>query len=408
VCFERDSRGSSGRLTRRQSLAVGVSSVFAGLAGCLGAPSTESANRDRPPGVPRVATRPTTDLELPVDDSALTRGAPVDAIPAIVDPAFGANWAGVSAEVPAGAAAFREPKLKTIQPRLSDDERVVGVARAGEARAYPLRVLNWHEVVNDRLGGPLLVTYCPLCRTALAARRRVDGEVTRFGVSGLLFRNDLVMYDGATGSHWSQLLATAIQGPMTGEALDLVPSTLTTLGEWRETHPDTVVLRPPPESGTVGTGLKTRDYTRDPYAGYERSDDAGLDDEFDDDRLHPKTVVLGVERSGVARAYPAETIREEALVEDVVGGLPIVVTTTGEGTPIAWHREVDGRERSFEVGDDRHLRAGGSRWRRSTGIAVDGPYEGTRLAQANAVSPLFWFAWLDFYPDTELYGPDTD
>jgi len=399
-------------------LALALGSTVASLAGCVGAPGGggddgDSSDEEVPDALERgrVAAGPTTEVDLPVAESDLTRGAPRDAIPAIVDPVFGADWTDVSADVPRRGMTIQGPTRKTIEPRLRKDDAVIGVARAGEARAYPLRVLNWHEVVNDHLGGPLLVTYCPLCRTAVTAERRAGGDMSRFGVSGLLFRNDLVMYDEATDSRWSQLLATAIQGPLTGERLDLVPSTLTTLGAWRESHPNTTVLRPPPESGTVGGEPRPRDYTRNPYAGYQESravgldrDDGEFDEGYDGERLHPKTEVLGVAHGEVARAYPAERVREERLIEDGVGGLPVVVTTTPDGTPVAWSREVDGDVLSFVLGDDRHLRGGGSRWRRATGDAVDGPHEGQRLAQANAVSPLFWFAWLEFYPETGLYG----
>lgn len=401
------------RLSRRRALALGVGGVGIGLAGCLGdsgddegsAPAESQENR-------QIAGAPPTNVDLPVSDEKLTRGAPRDAIRAIDDPVFGSDWAGVSAEVPVAITSIGRPRKQTIEPRLADDDTVIGVSRAGEARAYPLRVLNWHEVVNDSFGGPLLVSYCPLCRTAITAERRAGGRVTRFGVTGLLFRDDLVMYDEATDSRWSQLLATAIQGKLTGEQLELVPSTLTTLGAWRKSHPDTAVLRPPPESGMLGEGGQPRDYTIDPYTWYQTSEVTGVGGQFegsdasqtDGESLHPKAVVLGVAHDGQARAYPAEAVREVGIVEERVGGLPIVVTTAPGGTPVAWSREVEGSVLSFAVAGERHLSAGGSRWRRATGDAVDGPYEGKHLTQANAVSPLFWFAWLEFYPETELYG----
>lgn len=199
-------------------------------------------------------------------------------------------------------------------------------------------------------------------------------------------------------------VATAVNGELTGERLELVPSTLTTLGEWRADHPEARVLGPPPESGTIGDGVGERDSTTNPCGYYEDSGRIGLGrDSFEDDRLHPKSEVVGVSHGGVARAYPTETVREAGVVNDEVGRLPVVVTVA-ESSPMAYVREVDGSVLGFEVTDDRHLAAGGSRWRRSTGVAVDGPHEGTRLEQANDVSPLFWFGWLDFHPDSELYG----
>jgi len=391
-------------------LALGTAGV-ATLAGCLSDSDSESNSSQEPESRPEpenvtitqdggVATGPAAALDLPVEDSQLQRGAGEDAIPAIVDPVFRRDWSGLTVE-------YTDPfnGQQTIEPRLDPDDTVVGVTRDGEARAYPFRVLNWHEIVNDEFGGPLLVTYCPLCRSAVTAARRVDGEATVFGVSGLLYRNALVMYDEATDSLWSQLAARAIQGPMTGESLDLEQTTITTWETWQAEHPGTVVLRPPPESSTVVGTDATRNYNDNPYEDYNETSRTGLAGDFDGGRLDAKAEVIGIANNGVARAYPASTLESEGVVEDSVGGLPVVVTTTAEGTPVAWVREVDGEVLSFS-GDGSHLSAGGSRWRRTTGVAVDGPYKGRQLAQANAISSHFWFAWLDIHPDSELYTGD--
>lgn len=402
----RDQERDDDRASRRAYLALGASGVLAGLGGCLGVPgtATDAESVSTPEG--GIASSPTGDVDLPVSEDELVRGAGKDAIPAIVDPVFGDDWSGLSFEVPNRFPAENN-LYRTIEPRLDDDDLVVGVTRNDEARAYPLAVLNWHEIVNDSFHGPLLVTYCPLCGSAIVAKRRVDGEPTIFGVSGLLFRENLLMYDEATGSLWSQILARAIRGPQTERTLELVPFTTTTLGEWRESHPDTEVLRPPPDSNTVNGKDAVRNYDVNPYSGYEGSNEAGLQNEFDDDRLPPKATVIGVTHDDVARAYPAETVRRERLIEDEVGGLPVVVTTTPGGTPVAWVRRVDGETLTFTIDDERHLGGGDSLWNRSTGEAVDGPHEGTRLTKANAVSPLFWFSWLDFQPDTDLYRDES-
>ena len=242
------------------------------------------------PATPATGTperRAVNGVEVPVPKSDLQRGAAKDAIAAIVDPVFGEDWSGISMEVTTNVGTY------TSKPRLSADDPVIGVQRAGEARAYPLRLLNWHEVVNDDLDGPLLVSYCPLCGSALTAVREAGGEETIFGVSGLLYRNDLVMYDRATESLWAQIAATAIRGELTGETLELVPSTLTTWGEWQETAPDTVVLRPPPDSGTIGDAGPAN-YDQYPYGGYRTNSRIGIGGSTDDDRLHPKTTVVGV------------------------------------------------------------------------------------------------------------------
>jgi len=382
---------------RRRLLALAGTGVSAALTGC-----TTGYVGDR-----RGESTGAAPVSLPVPESELRRSAPRDGIPAITDPAFGPDWSGVAIDFGSGT---------TYRPRLADEDLVVGVTRAdvaGEggnrdapvARAYPLKLLNWHEVVNDSLGGPLLVTYCPICRSGLVARRTVDGEVTRFGVSGLLYRENLVLYDGATGSLWSQILATAIRGRRTGQTLDVLPSTLTTWGEWRERFPGGEVLLPPPVSDTV-VGPVRFDYGFD-LVGQSRENAAYLEerlgDDFDDSRLPKRSLVLGVAADGAARAYPLTEALSAAPVDDRVGGLPVVLAGR-RGSAVAFDRRVDGRTLTFADADPGYLRAGGSRWRVGTGRAVDGPLEGTRLEQVNARPPLFWFAWLDFHPETTVWG----
>jgi hypothetical protein len=391
-------------MNRRRYLAM--LAAGASLAGCSGRSSDGSAEgetadgteSETATGTPRDGATPVgtatvpSEFELPIPRDELNRGAPKDRIPAIVDPAFASDWSDVT-------GGGRDLSL-------SAEDRVIGVERDGEARAYPLRVLNWHEVVNDDFAGPLLVTYCPLCGSGVTAERLVDGEVTRFGVSGLLWNSDLVMYDERTESLWSQLLGTAIRGPKTGTTLSFVPSSLTTWDAWRESHPDTEVLLPPPDSGTI-QGPGVRDYARNPYVGYDENDTIGIGyNDYYDRRLHPKAMVIGVRHDGRSKAYPLSEIGDDATVNDAVGGLPVVVTTTGDGSLSAYERTVDDERLIFENDGPRHVRAGGSRWEKVSGRAVDGPYEGTTLVRANDRTELFWFAWVDFYPDTDLYRSD--
>jgi hypothetical protein len=188
---------------------------------------------------------------------------------AIDDPAFAADWSGV--DLPSAYSGG-----------LTDDRQVVGIAGDDGAYAYPLAVLRRHEVVNDTLGAPLLVTYCPLCRSGMVARREVDGRETTFGVTGLLWKppdaytaasetdgtvfvagegvdpdsgvrdsGNLVLSDAATESRWSQILARAICGPKRGAEFEILPSSVATWGEWKAEHPATEVLLPPPLSGTL-------------------------------------------------------------------------------------------------------------------------------------------------------------
>lgn len=379
-------------MRRRDLLAsLGIAGI-GGLAGCQGTEGSAAQPRTPTPTVePRSVTTEFGDVTLPVNGSEIETRLPKDAIRAIAEGRFGDDWSDWSV-VP-------EEHRPEAFPTLDDRAPVVGVERDGEARAYPMRILDHHEVVNDRFGGPLLVTYCPLCGSAVAAVREVRGEVTSFGVSGKLWRNDLVLYDDATGSLWSQLLAMAIRGPATGETLELVPASLSTWGEWREAHPDTRVLLPPPGSVTVAGRDSSVDYGDSKYHFEGETQVVGYD------AAAGYTLVVGVVHGGEAVAYPFPAVRKARVVNDRVGGLPVVVATTPGGSLVAYDRTVDGEILRFSVADDRHLRAGGSRWERTTGRAVDGPHEGTRLARANERSPLFRRAWKDFHPRSKIWRP---
>jgi hypothetical protein len=379
----------------RRRLLRALAAGATGLAtGCVGGDSdTSSATRtETAPATPTPEGTAATvgGVDLPVPRSELRTALPEDAIPAIIDPEFAPDWSGLDAPEDAE------------RPLLPDNSAVVGVERGGTARAYPLRILNWHEVVNDDLGGPLLVTYCPLCGSSITAERRVAGEETVFGVSGKLWREDLVMYDRRTESLWGQILAAAIRGPRTGERLSLVPSELLTWGEWRGRHPDTGVLLPPPRSSAIEGRERTFRYFDEKY-GYDGDQLIGYDSQSEDG-LFGRSLVVGVEHDGTARAYPFETVEQAGVVNDRVGDLPVVVTTTAGGSMAAHVRRVDGEVFTFEVADERRLTAGGSRWDRTTGRAIDGPYEGTELDRATGMGPLFWKGWRNFHPDTDVYG----
>lgn len=330
---------------------------------------------------------------LPVDESELRRAAPRDGIPAIVDPVFAPDWSDTPGD---------------LDRELRDDDEVLGIEVDGQARAYPLKMLARHEVVNDYFGGPLLVTYCPVCESGIAADRRVAGATRTFGVSGYLFNANLVMYDRESESLWSQLLATAIRGPLVGTRLDLRPVRTTTWAEWQATYPDTEVLVPPPASNTV-IGPVSVNYEIDIYGDWDRitaryPDMGPLGDiEWSDTRLKRRTTVIGVTGGDTARAYPLRAVQWNDPINDVVGDLPVVVTVSADDTLLAYDRRVGGGTLSFAAGDESTLVAGGSRWERLTGRALDGPHEGSRLSPAPGMGPLYWAAWLAFHPETTVY-----
>lgn len=203
-------------------------------------------------------------------------GPEKDGIPSIDKPDF----------LAAGFAAF-----------LKVDDEVLGIVRGKTVRAYPVRILNWHEVVNDRIdGSPVVISFCPLCGTGVAFDARVNGRELSFGVSGLLYNSDVLLYDRQTNSLWSQLLAQAISGPLKGSRLSMLPLTQTTWADWRRQHPATQVLST--NTGTV------RPYLRNPYEGYEQTEDLMFPVNFRAAGFHPKERVLGVRIGDEAKAYP--------------------------------------------------------------------------------------------------------
>jgi len=175
-------------------------------------------------------------------DEIMSGGPPKDGIPSIDDPRF----------VPVDEA------------ELAPEEPVIGLTVNGDARAYPLRILMWHEIVNDEVGGiPVAVTYCPLCNTGIVFDRRLDGRLLEFGTTGKLRNSDLVMYDRQTESWWQQFLGEAIVGELTGELLEMIPSRMESFAKFKERAPDGRVQVP--------TNPGMRAYGRNPYTGYDSS-----------------------------------------------------------------------------------------------------------------------------------------
>jgi len=267
-------------------------------------------------------------------DEILAGGPPRDGIPALDHPAT----------VPAARADWE------------DDDLVLGVVAGGEARAYPVAILNWHELVNDTLGDEaILVSFCPLCGTGMVFERRVGGKVRRFGVSGLLFRSDLLMYDRESESLWSQISAEAVTGALLGERLRLLRSSTDEWGRWKREHPETTVL-------SRETG-HPRDYGRSPYGSYAQSRDVMFPVPRDP-RYHPKMPTLGLRVPGEgARAYPAsELARAGGSVEE---------------------RFLD----------------------RSVRVAYDPDRQVFDVVAPPEVEVVegFWFAWAAFHPETSVY-----
>ncbi len=200
-----------------------------------------------------------------------------------------------------------------------DEDRVLDMKKGNETKVYPIKILNWHEIVNDTVKGePIVVTYCPLCGTGIGFIGMVNGEKVTFGVSRLLYQSDLLMYDHQTESLWSQIAMEAVAGPMTGDTLHHLFLEHTTWGDWKKNHPQSLVLSD-----------KTwyhRDYDRDPYLGYAQRADLMFSTRKSDGRFHPKEWVVGVELEGVFKAYPfSELKKQKSSLKDNVNGYNVVV-----------------------------------------------------------------------------------
>lgn len=222
-----------------------------------------------------------------------------------------------------GIPALSAPQMIVAEEAdyLQPNDRVIGVVIDGQPRAYPLAILNYHEIVNDRVGEqPFAVSYCPLCDSASVFSRRVGDGECEFGVSGLLYNSNVLMYDRDEGAEslWSQIKNEAIAGPVVESRLELMPLELTTWQSWQERHPTTSVL-------SSETGHQ-RNYTRNPYADYFATDALMFPVKQTDDRLPNKQRVLGVFSGGQAKAYPLSAFSAELpRVEDEINGQRIVV-----------------------------------------------------------------------------------
>ena len=228
----------------------------------------------------------------------------------------------VSGGVPRdGIPPIDNPQFTQVQSvnNLSDNSPVIVVNIGGDARAYPLEVMTRHEIVNDLIADiPIAVTFCPLCNSALAYKRQVDGKTLRFGVSGNLLNSDLIMWDDATESWWQQLTGDAIAGDFSGMRLEFVTSQLVGFGVFRERYPEGKVLR-----GPFGA------YGRNPYPGYDSSNKPFLFRGPVDERLHPTERVLAAKVAGEPVAFPFSMLRNNNVVNHTVGDTDFVIFLAG-------------------------------------------------------------------------------
>ena len=259
-----------------------------------------------------------------------------------------------------GIPALSNPKFINASEAdwLRHDDRVIGIEIDGVRRAYPIRILNYHEIVNDRISDTAFaITYCPLCGTGVAFEAKVAGKTREFGVSGLLYNSDVLLYDRQSESLWSQIMSKAVSGPLKGMQLAKIPIQHTSWDAWLMDG-DTLVL-------SLDTGYQ-RDYSRSPYGSYDNNQELYFPVNARSARYHPKERVLGIELDGRFKAYPfAELAKTESPLEDRFGGQDLVVL-------------FDAADRSGEIRDS----------------------SGQLLPSINS----FWFAWYAFHPETKVFN----
>ena len=309
---------------------------------------------------------------------------PRDAIPSVDDPSF-------------GTAYDADP-----------EDRVVVVDAADPPRAYPVRYLNYHEIVNDVLdeGAPIAVTWCPLCGSGVVYDRVVDGRLLEFGVSGKLADDDLVMYDRKTGSEFKQSSGECIGGDLASESLSVLAGAMVSWRDFRESYPAGVVLQPPggeSEAASEDDEPAAIEYDDAPYADYVSGEGFGLDAHrgTGDNRtwtredLDAKAVVLGVERDRETIGFPLPWVRDAGgVVQTAVGGQELVVVASEDGI-----HAFESPGYQFEHADS-ELRADSTTWNPATGAGSDG-----RQLERVPARRLFAFAWQDDHGEGAFYRP---
>ncbi|VAW78946.1 hypothetical protein MNBD_GAMMA12-3238 [hydrothermal vent metagenome] len=241
---------------------------------------------------------------------------------------------------------------------LKDSDIVIGLTRGNITRAYPTRILVWHEIVNDIINNdPVVITYCPLCGTGMIFKRQIKGKLVSFGVSGLLYRSDVLMYDRKTNSLWSQLLMKAVSGTEIGTQLEWLPSEYSTWKAWKQKYPNGKVL-------SLDTGY-TRDYrSESAYAEYRSSNNIMFPVPQTRRELPNKELVIGVILHGKAKAYPIKFFSKKSVVKDTLANSSLLI-------------RYNKTKKSHEIVD--------SKGKQIPSVLV------------------YWFAWQAFYPQTELW-----
>ena len=303
-------------------------------------------------------------------------------------------WGGVRKD---GIPALTDPKhiAAADATYLQDDELVFGIEIEGDARAWPLRILDWHEMVNDVVGGvPVTLAYCTLCGSGILYDARAPGydEPFVFGSSGFIYRSNKLMYDQATHSLWHQFTGRPVVGPLTGSGIELkaLPVTITTWQEWRRQHPDTRVL-------SLETGHERNYAPGEPYGDYFASPDLMYPMLVPDERLAPKDYVFALRVDGHEQAWSLADFEGGRVINAEVGGMSVVLVGDAATRTVRAY-ETEGR--AFTAGPEPTALVGdGQNWQVREDALV-GP-DGARLPRLPG-HIAYWFAWQGFIDGAPL------
>ncbi len=332
-------------------------------------------------GIGCTAPFPNTPPKWLIPEKEVYNGGPgKDGIPAIDHPRF----------ISAPEADF-----------LSDTDLVVGLKSGPIIRAYPHKILDWHEIVNDQLQQVrVAITYCPLTGSAIGWNRHVTRTPTTFGVSGLLYNSNLIPYDRTTNSNWSQMLLKCVNGPLAGTPIKTIPVVETEWQTWKKLYPESEVL-------SLDTGYR-RDYARYPYGNYKTSDEIFFPVANEDSRLPKKERVLGIIGDGVTKVYPISQFSGAEVVHDSFQGKAYIVFGSRKWNVAVIYRNqlhsgpgnlvfsVDTTNVPVIMRDNL-----GNRYS-IFGEVVQGPNRGDQLIPAQSFIS-YWFAWAAFYPQAEIW-----
>jgi hypothetical protein len=304
---------------------------------------------------------------------------------------------------PDGIPPIDNPKFISVleaEEFLEDSDLIVGLNIDGDIRAYPLQILVWHEIVNDKVGEtPVAVTYCPLCFTNQVFNRTMNnGQILEFGPSGKLYNSNLVMYDRTAKSLWSQAMSQAIVGKHAGVKLERIPFDIAYWKDWKQLYPDSKVL-----SRDTGS---SRPYGIDPYGDYYTNGEVLFPTAKQDNRLGLKEIVIGFENNGQYKAYRLKDVEKMKVINDQVNAKPIALFSLNPFMTRAYDPILKGQTAlQFEYNAKNNTLVDeqtGSQWN-FDGKAIDGQMKGRQLIRL-PFDQGFWFEWIAFHPTSELYN----